>query len=603
VCLSSWLYGQVVTTYVAPTDQKARVKPPLPAMGPAGSKITDPTFGSRILRVTDSSTASGYPDISYQTAASSEAAAWNADSSLFVVRGSGGLLVPFAFDAATLTARRIGAAATATGGLVLRGLRNVEFSCTDRNVIYGLMGTRLAKYNFQTDTYTPLFDLRNVVSNPGSIGDVSADCSGRLSVYFGGAAQNDAHYVLFYDPATGARRLLDTWSSLLNGQRTSVYLGWRLHNARLDKSGRYVVITIWNGPAGQAVWDVQAGTVVYHTFRSGGHKVSGFGYLINSDKLVGDYGPQWLLRRMDPSSLLKPQGLLPPAKVGPWWGVYNHLSWSNAQASALAPVLVSSYHDYRNGSTLRPMEDEILAVRTDGAASTVWRFAHHRAIYDGYFWDTPRGNVSPDGRYFVFTSNWDKTLGRDPGGRPRRDVFLVELAKSATTAPASPTQPQTEPATEPQAQPAAYALRINAGGQSFRDGLGQQWYADTAFTGGAKWSTSAQIGAASTSPMYQTVRYGVGFQYRIPLPNGLYRVTLKFAEVSQTSVGQRRFHVDINGVIVLYNFDVLAAAGGPLRPVDRWFAASVTGGVLTLNFRTGAANSPMISGIEVAAVP
>jgi hypothetical protein len=70
----------------------------------------------------------------------------------------------------------------------------------------------------------------------------------------------------------------------------------------------------------------------------------------------------------------------------------------------------------------------------------VWRFAHHRSIVAGdldpmeiSFWNTPRANVSPDGRWALFTSNWDKTLGidprNDPDGKYRQDVFLVQLVK------------------------------------------------------------------------------------------------------------------------------------------------------------------------------
>ena len=48
----------------------------------------------------------------------------------------------------------------------------------------------------------------------------------------------------------------------------------------------------------------------------------------------------------------------------------------------------------------------------------------------------PRPNVSPDGRWVLFTSNWEKTLGTDPTGEPgagaRQDVFLVELKPAAT---------------------------------------------------------------------------------------------------------------------------------------------------------------------------
>src|SRR5215467_13484952 len=47
------------STYSAYTGTDAKTIPPAPALGPANSVITDPTFGSRILRVTDANTNGG----------------------------------------------------------------------------------------------------------------------------------------------------------------------------------------------------------------------------------------------------------------------------------------------------------------------------------------------------------------------------------------------------------------------------------------------------------------------------------------------------------------------------------------------------------------
>jgi hypothetical protein len=88
-------------------------------------------------------------------------------------------------------------------------------------------------------------------------------------------------------------------------------------------------------------------------------------------------------------------------------------------------------------------DDEIIAVQTDaapGVNATVWRFAHHRSDMRNdqdatrmSFWYEPRPNVSHDGRWVLFTSNWEKTLGTDPTADPtsgaRHDVFVVELKK------------------------------------------------------------------------------------------------------------------------------------------------------------------------------
>jgi hypothetical protein len=60
----------------------------------------------------------------------------------------------------------------------------------------------------------------------------------------------------------------------------------------------------------------------------------------------------------------------------------------------------------------QPYDGEIFCVETDGAASTVWRFAPDRAAYVApYFQNQPLGNVSRNGRYYLFTSDWDGQLG------------------------------------------------------------------------------------------------------------------------------------------------------------------------------------------------
>jgi len=54
----------------------------------------------------------------------------------------------------------------------------------------------------------------------------------------------------------------------------------------------------------------------------------------------------------------------------------------------------------------------------------------HPGAIDGHL---SSHNVSPDGRWFLFTSNSGKSLGanRDPSAvGPRRDVFLVDLCSA-----------------------------------------------------------------------------------------------------------------------------------------------------------------------------
>jgi len=89
---------------------------------------------------------------------------------------------------------------------------------------------------------------------------------------------------------------------------------------------------------------------------------------------------------------------------------------------------------------------------------------------------------------------------------------------------------------------------------------------------------------ANDGPLYDSFREGE-FSYRIPLPNGRYRVELKFAEPTATALGERVFDVTANEVIRLREFDVLKAGGRKLKGVDRFFDADVDKGVLVLAFR------------------
>jgi hypothetical protein len=117
----------------------------------------------------------------------------------------------------------------------------------------------------------------------------------------------------------------------------------------------------------------------------------------------------------------------------------DHATWANAQPNVLVPIISATYRyaASQNTAPWRAWDDEIIAIETDGAASgMVWRFAHHRSDIGSdsnednpYFWYEPRPSVSPDGRWVIFTSNWEKTLGTDvrDGGTARQDVFLLRL--------------------------------------------------------------------------------------------------------------------------------------------------------------------------------
>ena len=141
-------------------------------------------------------------------------------------------------------------------------------------------------------------------------------------------------------------------------------------------------------------------------------------------------------------------------------------------------------------------------------------------------------------------------------------------------------------------------ILIDSGGAAYMDTLGQVWSADEDFIGGTAASTTSNISNTTDPTLYRTERYG-DFSYQFAVVNGNYNVVLKFAEIYWTTTGQRIFNVSINGTQVLTNFDIVAAAGGPLKAIDEVFPVTVTANQITIQFTSGAADLPKISAIQI----
>jgi beta-galactosidase len=90
--------------------------------------------------------------------------------------------------------------------------------------------------------------------------------------------------------------------------------------------------------------------------------------------------------------------------------------------------------------------------------------------------------------------------------------------------------------------------------------------------------------SADDAPLYDSFREG-DFEYHIPVPNGRYRVLLKFAEPTADAAGDRVFDVLVNGVPRLEALDIFSAAGARLKGVDRTLGVTVNNGLLDIAFR------------------
>ena len=109
----------------------------------------------------------------------------------------------------------------------------------------------------------------------------------------------------------------------------------------------------------------------------------------------------------------------------------------------------------------------------------------------------------------------------------------------------------------------AAVVAVNAGGSSYTAADGTTFGADTYFTGGSTYSVANAISGTQDDTLYQSLRYGYGndFSCNIPISNGNYDVTLKFAELYYDNIDDQVFSVSIERTEVLGNLDILEHVG------------------------------------------
>jgi beta-galactosidase len=151
------------------------------------------------------------------------------------------------------------------------------------------------------------------------------------------------------------------------------------------------------------------------------------------------------------------------------------------------------------------------------------------------------------------------------------------------------------------------SVRIKAGDISgYVSKAGQRYGSDTYFSGGVPGGINAPDSPASSriamaaddAGIYDSFREGE-FSYRVPVPSGRYRVTLKFQEPVADAAGAREFDVRVNGKTLLRRFDIFAAAGGKLKAVDRFFDTTSRDGAILIEFHP-LKGSALVSALSIA---
>jgi hypothetical protein len=235
--------------------------------------------------------------------------------------------------------------------------------------------------------------------------------------------------------------------------------GYTIHDVRVNKSGRVVRVEeafsateyFWTPGTASVVPCIRGMPNKQVAGYCGGHLAMGYSHMVNATGFFDDMGI--VIHRL--ASLRDWRLLISPIPSPPEWSESTHWSWSDANPADNMPVCGATYVDavVRGGNGTqnvltnpvlqihRVWDREIVCLATTGP-SKVWRFAHDRgtgtlndnAPINSSFWSVPIGNVSQDGKFYLFSTDWDWSLGSQRGsqgcpssGTCRSDVFIVEL--------------------------------------------------------------------------------------------------------------------------------------------------------------------------------
>src|SRR5215831_1176391 len=439
------------STYTAITDTNVRPMPPAPALGPANSVITDPTFGSRILRVTDPNTKSGQSFISID---SGFLRAWNANSTAIKLTGPRGDGYWLEFNPDTF---KVGDGSSRPAVHALPFGATWEWSAVDPDIIYYLNGSQIAKYNKSTGASTNLG------------GPSSGDPVGYMAVVIGqdnwvcaaaGPGVQDSRYKIFcLNPVSpSVSKFIDVNAQTINGVRqgdpnwpmpaSGQSLG--IHSISGGTGALWLEVTFhqqsWGGNGG-TVFDLATNTWTLITKADGywgGHVSMGNGRYANaSGSRDGRDSRGMVLRNPDNAMNSADYKFIyqPPSPSNGWCDA-DHSSWLNSVRNPNAPILISRYGP--SSCYQYAWSGEINAAAVDGS-NTVWRFAHnHNAGFSCYYGQA-FAQISSDGRWALFSSYWDGTLGADTsfGCSKRIDTFIVDLmsANSGSSSSGTPSAP------------------------------------------------------------------------------------------------------------------------------------------------------------------
>jgi hypothetical protein len=469
---------------------------PAPALPAAGGSFTDPTFGTRIIRITDASNAPNGASVNSAAVDSM----FNADGSMFYLLINGVEWSLYSNNKSAGTVTRLG---TTPGVISMDG---APWHPTNPNIIYGISvdtkNRKLYEVTVPAGTSTLLhnFDAEIPAGGyPSSRVQISPDARYFAVTASSFAGQDNYDYVAVWDRQTNTSRVLNIPARF--------GAGTYLHSMEMDNTGQYIRLGGTTNTFGSVFWRWQDNIFSTSVIPDGpdyfgGHKIQGASINLNQ----GQQGDAWLVRNLatphatstllsyprkngmvnwyedSHASRVLPTGAFFDSRYflngggGPFsnvsGAVYQIASYlaRNGTANFAAPdtvrygptnltkvsgvpsapaqysynVSTDTFYVWLPDSSnpqgnaalhigdWRPMMEEIVQLIPAAGGTWTWQRIAHHRTHYTDFTTGPRGNASPNGTYVLFQSNWD--------GSPRVDVFLavVPAAGSGGGGPALP---------------------------------------------------------------------------------------------------------------------------------------------------------------------
>jgi hypothetical protein len=295
------------------------------------------------------------------------------------------------------------------------GYPNVEsaiWSGYDPDCLYALVGTKIFAYHPSNQKYSLIADLTNQFPKGDFLWQLSVSRSNDEMFAFARRRPNangGSDYVGYGVFSRSQKTLIINQSVATND----------LDEVQVDKSGRWLVV--------KGEGRISKGFSMINLENKGQRKELAPrppdyapGHSDNASGFVSGFNNY--LNTMDRRNFNDPTVRIAELSLGQDWSQGLHVSHLMDNDGW---VLVSFYEVAAVPNPIGPFHNEIILVKTDGSESVI-RLLHHRSIYKSYY-DTPRANISRDGRFIAFTSNW--------GGRSRHDLFVARIQPP----PASPT--------------------------------------------------------------------------------------------------------------------------------------------------------------------